>query len=129
MRKLTLILGIVLCTTLSYGQDVKIGNVFFKEYPNKRDTLDIPTSLVVYSKDSIVVNIDGIRNTFIVDSIVTPQKEVSTVDVMYTKNKIDGQIYEVRIFQRDDQPKNGFIVAIDNVVTKKWFLYEGLFRE
>lgn len=133
MRKLTLILGIVLCTTLSYGQDVKRGYFTIKEYSNKKtDTLDIPWEIRVCKKDSVVLYEDGVRTTYVVDSVVKP-KESTGVDVMFATNKIDGQRYEIRIWENEKwvSEKHGFshTVAFDNIKNGTFVNYSVWFKD
>lgn len=133
MRKLSLILGIVLCTTLSYGQDVKVGHFTIKEYSNKKtDTLDIPWGLNIYNQDSVVLYEDGVRTTYVVDSVVKP-KESTGVDVMFATNKIDNQKYEIRIWENEKwvREKLGFshTVAFDNIKSGTFVNYSVMFRD
>jgi len=134
MRKLSLIIGIALCTTLSYGQDVKRGYFTIKEYSNKKkDTLDIPWEIRVYNKDSVVLYEDGVRTTYVIDSVVTPPKEVASIDVMYATNKSDNQQYEIRIFENEKwvSEKQGFshTVAIDNIKFGTFVNYSVWFKD
>jgi len=134
MRKLSLILGIVLCTTLSYGQDVKVGHYIFKEYSNKKtDTLDIPSGLNIYNQDSVVLYEDGVRTTYVIDSVVTPPKEVASINVMYATNKSDNQQYEIRIWENEKwvSEKQGFshTVSIDNIKFGTFVNYSVMFRD
>ena len=114
MKKLSLIFAIVLYTTLSYGQNVK-GHLFVRESLDGYDTLDVHSVVNIYGKDSIVLYDNGVKMTFVVDSIVTNSEP--TPDVMFATNVGDGQQYEIRIFEPEKWESFSFIIALDNIVS------------
>lgn len=126
MKKLSLILGIVLCTTLSYGQDVKVGHLFIQESSNGIDTLDIPLGLTIYGKDSVVLCDNGVKTTYVIDSVVTPPKESTSVDVMFATNKSNNQQYEIRIWENEEWESKLFkyTIAFDNIKNGTFINYK-----
>ena len=65
MKKLSLILGIVLCTTLSYGQDVKVGHLDVKvDHLGERiSQFEVKvTSDLVDLKDAMTTNADECKS-------------------------------------------------------------------
>ena len=135
MKKLSLILGIVLCTTLSYGQDVKVGYFTIKEYSNKKkDTLDIPWEIRVYKNDSVILYEEGVRTTYVIDSVVKPKESIG-VDVLllFATNKSDNQQYEIRIWENEKwvYEKQGYshTVAFDNIKSGTFVNYFVWFKD
>ena len=131
MKKLSLILGIVLCTTLSYGQDVKVGYFTIKEYSNKKkDTLDIPWEIRVYKNDSVILYEEGVRTTYVIDSVVKPKESIG-VDVLFATNKSDNQQYEIRIWENEEWESKLFkhTVAFDNIKSGTFVNYFVWFKD
>lgn len=127
MKKLILIAVLILSSGLSFGQ--KVANLgYYKETQlcdscesvlctsENSDGLPETITLKIF-KDSIVVTESRVKTTYVIDSIVKPNYEMSPISTNFVTNKINGERFKIQYGGEGDDDITLLIVSNDGNVS------------
>lgn len=140
MKKLSLIFAIVVLTTLSYGQNVKVGNLSYKQTEHVVDSVSTYTDtnlgggceLVIHRKDTslfstsdvIEVSESGQTTQFIVDSVDNDKP----TPAIYATNKVTNKHFILHVFKPCGENPNEFVFIVRNDDDTESFYYKGIYK-